>query len=111
MGPSQGLGSFIRAQREVAQLTLRQLAELANVSNAYLSQVERGLYQPSARVLKNLADALHVSAETLYTRAGLLDDESRQAVDVEDAIRRDQHLSADQQDTLIRVYRSLRTPG
>jgi transcriptional regulator with XRE-family HTH domain len=56
------LGGFIRMQRELADLSVRQLAELANVSNAYLSQVERGLYQPSAHVLKNLAEALELSA-------------------------------------------------
>jgi len=93
-------------QRELADLSLRQLAELANVSNAYLSQVERGLYTPSAQVLKNIAEALDLSTETLYQRAGLLgDDAKRDRPTVEEAIRLDERLSAEQKDTLIRVYR------
>ena len=98
------LGGFIRMQRELADLSLRQLADMANVSNAYLSQVERGLYHPSAQVLKNLADALDLSAETMYERAGLLDEREHSA-GVEEAIRLDDALSADQKETLIRVYR------
>jgi transcriptional regulator with XRE-family HTH domain len=98
-----GLGAFIRMQRELAHLSLRQLAETSKVSNAYLSQVERGVYRPSAQVLKGIADALHLSVETLYARAGLLDEEPRAGV--EEAIRIDERLTADQKDTLIRVYR------
>ena len=98
------LGGFIRMQRELADLSLRRLADMANVSNAYLSQVERGLYQPSAHVLKNLAEALDLSAETLYERAGLLD-EREHVGGVEEAIRLDDALSTDQKETLIRVYR------
>lgn len=105
MEETDGLGAFIRMQRELAHLSLRKLAEAANVSNAYLSQVERDIYRPSAQVLKGIADALHLSVETLYARAGLLDDEPRAGV--EDAIRLDDRLSAEQQETLIRVYRSL----
>jgi transcriptional regulator with XRE-family HTH domain len=102
------LGEFIRVQRELAQLSLRQLADLAKVSNAYLSQVERGLYRPSAQVLKNLADALKLSVETMYTRAGLLDDdEDVPPADVEQAIRLDDTLSADQKEALIRLYRTM----
>ncbi len=69
----EALGSFIRAQRKMANLSLRQLAELTKLSNPYLSQVERGLHQPSVRVLKQLSEALNVSAETLLTQAGLID--------------------------------------
>jgi len=98
-----GLGAFIRLQRELAHLSLRQLAEASNVSNAYLSQVERDIYRPSAQVLKGIADALHLSVETLYARAGLLDEEPRPGV--EEAIRQDDRLTAEQQETLIRVYR------
>ncbi len=102
------LGEFIRVQRELAQLSLRQLADLAKVSNAYLSQVERGLYRPSAMVLKNVADALKVSVETMYARAGLLDDdEARPPADVEEAIRLDDTLSAAQKEALIRLYRTM----
>jgi transcriptional regulator with XRE-family HTH domain len=98
-----GVGRFIRIQRELAHLSLRQLAETAKVSNAYLSQVERGVYRPSAQVLKGIADALHLSVETLYARAGLLDEEERPGV--EDAIRLDERLTPEQKETLIRVYR------
>ena len=105
---SGGIGEFIRSQRRLARLSLRQLAELAKVSNAYLSQVERGVYLPSAKVLKHVAEALHVSAETLYAKAGLLEEHpgADLAVDVEEAIRLDPRLTTDQKDTLIRVYRA-----
>jgi transcriptional regulator with XRE-family HTH domain len=69
----EALGSFIRAQRKMANLSLRQLADLTKLSNPYLSQIERGLHQPSVRVLKQISDALNVSAETLFTQAGLID--------------------------------------
>ncbi|HEY3675118.1 MAG TPA: helix-turn-helix transcriptional regulator [Candidatus Tumulicola sp.] len=104
-----GLGSFIRAQRELANLSMRQLAEIAKISNPYLSQVERGLYKPSADVLKQIAGALHLSAETMYVQAGLLDDTAQPdgaGRDTEAAIRLDPKLSVDQKDTLIRIYRS-----
>jgi transcriptional regulator with XRE-family HTH domain len=108
-----GIGEFIRAQRGLAKLSLRQLAKAAQVSNAYLSQVERGVYAPSAKVLKHLSEALHVSAETLYARAGLLDErdpDSDVHPSVEDAIRLDPRLNTDQKETLIRVYRGFTTP-
>ncbi len=104
-----GVGEFIRAQREMARLSLRQLAEIANISNPYLSQVERGLHKPSADVLKNLASALKISAETMYAHAGLLDERSanagRSGPEVEEAIRLDARLSPDQKETLVRIYR------
>ncbi len=102
---SRGIGEFIRTQRRLARLSLRQLAEVAKVSNAYLSQVERGLYRPSAKVLKGVAEALNVSAETLYAKAGLLEEEPSDDVDVERAIRLDPRLTEDQKEALIRVYR------
>lgn len=103
---ASGIGEFIRAQRRLAKLSLRQLAELSKVSNAYLSQIERGIYRPSGKVLRHLADALDVSAETLYARAGLLEeDPDADLPRVEDAIRLDPALSTDQKDALIRVYR------
>ena len=102
------LGEFIRIQRELAQLSLRQLADLAKVSNAYLSQIERGLYTPSAQVLKNIADALKLSVETFYTRAGLLGDSPHTERDVEEAIRLDKTLTPEQREALIRVYRGFR---
>jgi transcriptional regulator with XRE-family HTH domain len=105
MAQAKTLGDFIRMQRDIADLSLRQLADLADVSSAYLSQVERGLYQPSAHVLKSVAEALHVSVESLYARAGLLDDEEGRAVTVEEAIGLDERLTPDQKDALLRVYR------
>ncbi len=101
------LGDFIKSQRELANLSLRQLAEVAKISNPYLSQVERGLYKPSADVLKNIANALHISAETMYAQAGLLDEDVKPApgAGVEQAIRLDGALSTDQKETLIRIYR------
>src|ERR1700733_14782185 len=69
----EALGAFIRTQRQTANLSLRQLAELTSLSNPYLSQVERGLHEPSVRVLKAISDALNVSAETLLAQAGLVD--------------------------------------
>ena len=106
------IGEFIRAQRSLAKLSLRQLADLAKVSNAYLSQIERGVYKPSGKVLKHLSEALHVSAETLYARAGLLEEDPDADIrpDVEDAIRLDPRLSTDQKETLLRVYRGFTTP-
>jgi transcriptional regulator with XRE-family HTH domain len=105
--PLESLGSFIRSQRQLARLSLRQLAALTKVSNPYLSQVERGLYKPSADVLKSIAEALHISVEALYTQAGLLGAKAglTPKVGVEEAIRLDDRLTADQKDTLIRVYR------
>lgn len=99
------LGEFIRAQRQLAGLSLRQMAELADVSNPYLSQVERGLYKPSAEVLRGIADALNLSAQSMYARAGLLDDDDEAgSTDVEAAIRLDPVLTTGQKETLIRVY-------
>lgn len=104
-----GVGEFIKAQREMANLSLRQLAEIAKISNPYLSQVERGMYKPSADVLKSIAAALKISAETMYAQAGLLDQAAasgrRETPEVEDAVRNDARLSGDQKDTLIRIYR------
>lgn len=106
-----GLGDFIRMQRSLANLSIRRLAELSSVSNAYLSQIERGLYQPSAQVLKSIADALDLSTEVLFERAGLLDEDDRDRLrDVEAAIRIDEHLTPDQKEALLRVYRGFTTP-
>jgi transcriptional regulator with XRE-family HTH domain len=102
----------------MANLSLRQLAELTSLSNPYLSQLERGLHQPSVRVLKLISDALNVSAETLLTEAGLITsaspapDETAPAGPLtEDAIRADERLSEDQKSALIAVYRSMVPPG
>lgn len=100
------LGDFIRQQREVANVSVRRLAELAGVSNPYLSQIERGLRRPSAEILQQLAKALKISAETLYIRAGLLSDDGDGDVSVREAISRDPKLTAEQKQALINVYDS-----
>lgn len=102
----EGLGEYLREQRRQAQMTLRQLSELAEVSNPYLSQIERGLRRPSAEVLQQIAKALRISAESLYVRAGILDlDESRTRM-VEDAIGLDPLLTERQKSALLDIYRS-----
>jgi transcriptional regulator with XRE-family HTH domain len=101
------LGDFIRAQRQLANLSLRQMAELAQVSNPYLSQLERGLHEPSVRVLQSIAKALNVSAETLLVHAGVDEPaEASELPDTESAIRADQRLSDEQKQALLIVYRS-----
>ncbi len=98
------LGDYIREQRRQAELSVRKLAELAGVSNPYLSQIERGLKRPSAEILQQLARALEVSAESLYVRAGILDEE--RSADLVAAIRAQSDLTVDQKQVLIRVYES-----
>jgi transcriptional regulator with XRE-family HTH domain len=101
------LGSFIRAQRQLANLSLRQMADLAHVSNPYLSQLERGLHEPSVRVLQSVARALNVSAETLLAHAGIEGDaDAAELPDTESAIRADARLSDEQKQALLSVYRS-----
>jgi transcriptional regulator with XRE-family HTH domain len=106
----EALGAFIRAQRRLANLSLRQMADLAHVSNPYLSQLERGLHEPSVRVLQAIGRALDLSAETLLAQAGLLDPEvdgdHAAAPSTEAAIRRDPQLTDDQKQALLGVYRS-----
>ena len=116
------LGAFIRERRKQANLSLRQLAELTSLSNPYLSQIERGLHQPSVRVLRAISDALNVSAESLLAQAGLIDaiaggagahagaataEGDAVVPDTERAIRADKRLSEDQKSALIVVYRSM----
>ena len=114
----EALGAFIREQRKQANLSLRQLAELTSLSNPYLSQVERGLHQPSVRVLKAISDALNVSAETLLAQAGLIDAiaatgpdgasaDQKDVPETEEAIRADKRLGDEQKAALIAVYRSM----
>ncbi|MGH9126617.1 MAG: helix-turn-helix domain-containing protein [Acidimicrobiales bacterium] len=109
----QSLGNFIRTQRQRANLSLREMAELANVSNPYLSQIERGLHEPSVRVLKAIASALDMSADALLSQAGLLDkqkpgDPAAEGAppSTEAAIRMDAKLSDEQKEALIAVYKS-----
>lgn len=126
----EALGAFIKEQRKRANLSLRQLAELTSLSNPYLSQVERGLHQPSVRVLRAISDALNLSAETLLAQAGLIDavvtggapgqgaapdlgaapgqgTADSEAPQTEDVIRTDARLSEEQKAALIAVYRSM----
>jgi len=98
------IGSFIKAQREAAQVSVRQLAEKAGVSNPYLSQIERGLRKPSADVLNQIAKALRVSAEVLYVRAGIL--EPSEPSEVRDAIVTDTAITERQKQVLLDIYTS-----
>jgi transcriptional regulator with XRE-family HTH domain len=131
----EALGAFIRERRKQANLSLRQLAEMTSLSNPYLSQIERGLHQPSVRVLKALSESLNVSAETLLAQAGLIDaiaggkhgepgssdatavgdaspaGETGGVPDVEVAIRADKRLGHEQKNALIAVYRSMLGPA
>jgi transcriptional regulator with XRE-family HTH domain len=114
------LGGFIRTQRQLAKLSLREMASLTRVSNAYLSQIERGLHQPSLKVIRSIADALNLSTEQLLAQAGWImsgnghdagpedhpgGSEAAPAEDTEECIRRDPRLSPAQRDALIGVYR------
>jgi transcriptional regulator with XRE-family HTH domain len=98
-----GLGSFIRDQRDQAQMSLRQLAKAAEVSNPYLSQVERGLRKPSAEILSRIAQGLRISAESLYVQAGILSDRAGDEI-VTTAIASDQTLTQRQRTTLLQIY-------
>ena len=101
------LGEFIRQQRNTARLSLRRLSEIAGISNPYLSQIERGLRKPSAEILQQIAKALRISAETLYVRAGILEDE-RGDDDLVRHILTDPSLVEEQRQALVRVYLSFR---
>ncbi|MBB1031213.1 helix-turn-helix transcriptional regulator [Dietzia sp. SLG310A2-38A2] len=104
---SQDIGSFIRAQREAAEVSIRQLAERAGVSNPYLSQIERGLRKPSAEVLGQIARGLRLSAEVLYARAGIL--ELKEGSPVRDAILTAPDLTERQREVLVEIYESFRS--
>jgi transcriptional regulator with XRE-family HTH domain len=99
------LGEFIRDQRRTARLSLRKLSELAGISNPYLSQIERGLRKPSAEILQSIARGLRISAETLYVRAGILD-ERDDDTDLVGDILRDPTLTERQKQVLVEIYRS-----
>jgi transcriptional regulator with XRE-family HTH domain len=109
----EALGAFIRSKRKLANLSLRQLAERTRLSNPYLSQIERGLHQPSVRVIRLISDALNVSTETLLAQAGLLrhdrtgDTDAQRTSTVEEAIEAEDRLSAEQKSALVAVYRSM----
>jgi transcriptional regulator with XRE-family HTH domain len=102
------LGRIIREQRTLGEMSLRELAARANVSNPYLSQIERGLHEPSVRVLHAIANALNMSAEALMAQAGLIDRgiDGEPAASVVHAVRADPRLTKDQKAALLAVYRS-----
>ena len=105
----EAFGSFVRTQRQLAKLSLRELAELARVSNPYLSQIERGLHEPSIRVVQAIAKALDISTETLLAQVGLVGDgegEGRVHGATEAAISADPYLTDGQREALLAVYRS-----
>src|SRR3954447_6228995 len=114
--PLPDLGAYLREQRESAQLSLRQLAEMAGVSNPYLSQIERGLKRPSAEILQQIAKGLQVSAESLYVRAGILDErvadgDPAATPDVLSAIAADPVLTDRQRTVLVDIYLSFAGEG
>ena len=100
------VGEFIRNQRETARMSVRGLADVASVSNTYLSQIERGLRRPSAEILQQIAKALKISVESLYVRAGILPDDLNTVVGVREAIGTDQLLTPEQKQALLNVYES-----
>jgi transcriptional regulator with XRE-family HTH domain len=104
-----GLGPYLRTQRRLAKLSLRQMADLAGVSNPYLSQIERGLHEPSVRILRSIAEALNLSAETVLEQAGFLSRDDVALTGTETAIRHDPELTEDQKLALLTVYRSYRS--
>ena len=99
------LGEFIREQRQLGRISLRKLSEMAGISNPYLSQIERGLRKPSAEILQQIAKALRISAETLYVRAGILEEREGDD-DLVGAVLRDRTITEEQKQTLLRVYQS-----
>ena len=110
----EALGAFIRSTRKNANLSLRQLAEMTRLSNPYLSQIERGLHQPSVRVIRLISEALNVSAETLLIQAGLLhsaDSAGPEGSTAEAAIQADERLTQEQKTALIAVYHSMLRPN
>jgi transcriptional regulator with XRE-family HTH domain len=109
----RSFGAYLRSQRQLAQLTLRQLAELSSISNPYLSQIERGLHQPSVAVIRSIADALNLSADALLAQVAGLDETEPAAAPVttEAAIRADGRLTSAQKAALLSVYRSMVEPA
>lgn len=106
--PDDRFGEYLRGQRKLANLTLRQLADMAGVSNPYLSQIERGIHVPSVRVIKSIANALDVQAEVLLTHAAGIDADDHDepsAPDTEAVIRADPRLTSQQKQALLQVYR------
>jgi transcriptional regulator with XRE-family HTH domain len=108
-GPWDAFGSYLRNQRQLAQLSLRQLADLTKVSNPYLSQIERGLHQPSITIIKSLAEALNLSVRDLLAHAADVAAGEEATTTTEGAIRNDPLLNDAQKSALLAVYRSMVT--
>ncbi len=104
-------GEFVRAQRQLAQVSQRHLAKMSGVSDSYLSQIERGNYRPSPQVVKALAQAFGLEPKQLYTMLGFIDENDGGPTSVEQAIQLDQRLDASQKEALIRIYRSFVKEG
>lgn len=102
--PAAALGEIIRRQRELSELSMRQFADMAGISNPYLSQIERGLREPSEKVIEAIAAALRTSADSLYEEAGLADAEPEAEPAVIEAIRTDSALTARQRQALVTTY-------
>jgi transcriptional regulator with XRE-family HTH domain len=102
------LGHFIRDQRRTARLSLRKMSQMAGISNPYLSQIERGLRRPSAEILQAIAKALRISAETLYVKAGILEEREGENIDPVTAILRDLTITDKQKQVMIEIYQSFR---
>ena len=100
-----GLGAFIRSQRKLAQLSQRELAKLTKLSDPYVSQLERGLHEPSVRVLRALGNALNVPAETLLSYVGLESGDERTDIDTTAAIRQDPLLTDSQKAAMLEIYK------
>ena len=107
---AEAFGAFVKAQRQLANISQRQLAKASGMSESYLSQIERGQYRPSAEVLRGIAQALGMAPAALFTQFGLLDvsDEQSTPVSVEEAIRLDESLNQDKKDALLHMYRTLK---
>jgi transcriptional regulator with XRE-family HTH domain len=108
-GPWDRFGGYLRSQRQLAQLSLRQLAELTKISNPYLSQIERGLHQPSVSVIKSLAEALNLSVGDLLAHAADIVNGDEPVSTTESSIRNDPHLNDEQKGALLAVYASMVT--
>jgi transcriptional regulator with XRE-family HTH domain len=106
------LGDIIRRQRELSELSMRQFARMVGISNPYLSQIERGLREPSQKVMEAIAESLHTSADTLYEQAGIADDDDGSGESaVVEAIRADGALTPRQRQALIQVYEAFAAQG
>jgi transcriptional regulator with XRE-family HTH domain len=106
-GVENAFGQYLRTQRQFAQMSLRQLAGLAKVSDAYLSQIERGLHLPSVGIIRSLAESLQISTEDLLAQAAGVNPDGAAVGGTEDAIRDDTRLDAGQKSALLAVYRSM----